>query len=366
MTRKMWTIALVVVVLVVLAFGARAMAQGEGEVGGRRTITVTSTATVGSEPDQATLSVGVESQADDSAAALADNGSVTDDVLSALRGAGVRESDVQTERLDVFRRVVDRKTPRERTVFVAETVSSVTVRDLDSVGSVIEAAVGAGATSVRDVRFEVSDPAAARAQALGAGGRGAGSRPTRWPRPRKPASPASSASWRKGQRARRSRSPTTAARWTRQGRRSRSFRLTSSTRASRSRSPGRSAETTRARSARVAVRDRHAPVASERLGRDLHARRGLSPLVLVAVDHAHDALARARARCPGRPCRRRRGRPRRRPRSPGRARRRAAASRCPAGPAGARRSAASRSCARGSAASSPAPRPPAFRQRASS
>ena len=36
----------------------------------------------------------------------------------------------------------------------------------DSVGAVIEAAVGAGATGVRGLRFEVSDPAEARASAL--------------------------------------------------------------------------------------------------------------------------------------------------------------------------------------------------------
>lgn len=166
MHRTTWTIAAIVVTLLVVGVGARAMAQGEEEVGGRRTITVTSTATVGSEPDQATLSVGVEAQADESAGALADNATVTDDVLKALQDAGVSDDDVQTERLDVFRRIVDRKTPQERTVFVAETVLSVTVRDLDTVGPVIEAAVGAGATSVRDIRFEVSDPSAARTEAL--------------------------------------------------------------------------------------------------------------------------------------------------------------------------------------------------------
>ena len=166
MSRRTWIVALVVVALVLLAFGARAMAQGGDEVGGRRTITVTSTATVGSEPDQATLRIGVESQADESAVALADNGATTDDVLAALRDAGIAADDVQTDRLDVFRRTVDRKTPRERTVFVADASLSVTVRDLDSVGAVIEAAVGAGATSVRDIRFEVSDPSKARTEAL--------------------------------------------------------------------------------------------------------------------------------------------------------------------------------------------------------
>jgi uncharacterized protein YggE len=166
MSKRTWIVALVVGALVLLAFGARAMAQGGDEVGGRRTITVTSTATVGSEPDQATLDIGVQTQADESADALADNATTTDEVLGALRGAGVAADDVQTRRLDVFRRTVDRRTPRERRVYVADASLAVTVRDLDAVGAVIEAAVGTGATSVRDIRFEVSDPSSARTQAL--------------------------------------------------------------------------------------------------------------------------------------------------------------------------------------------------------
>ncbi len=173
MTRRTWIVALVIVALVVLAVGARAMAQDDGGDGERRTVTVTSTATVGSEPDEASLRLGIETMADDSAAALADNGAITDDVLAALRDVGVDASDVRTESLDVFRRTNDRRTPRERRVYVADSTLAVTVRDLDSVGAVIEAAVGAGATGVRGLRFEVSDPAEACASALEQAVRGA-------------------------------------------------------------------------------------------------------------------------------------------------------------------------------------------------
>ena len=166
MNRKTWTPALVVVAVLVVAVGARAMAQDTAGDGDRRTITVSSSATVGSEPDQASLQLGVETEAVDSADALARNGRVTDDVLAALERAGIPRDDVQTQRLDVYRRTVDRNTPQERTVFVADATLAVTVRDLDTVGAVIEAGVGAGATSVRNVRFEVSDPAKARTQAL--------------------------------------------------------------------------------------------------------------------------------------------------------------------------------------------------------
>ncbi len=166
MTRRTWMVALVVVAVLVVALGARAMADDGDDGAPGRSISVTSTATVGSEPDQATLRLGIETTADDSADALAANGAIAEDVLEALTAAGIDADDVQTERLDVGRRTIDRRTPQERTVYVADTTLGVTVGDIDSVGAVIEAAVGAGATSVRDVRFEVADPSQARTQAL--------------------------------------------------------------------------------------------------------------------------------------------------------------------------------------------------------
>jgi uncharacterized protein len=166
MGRRAWMVALVVVAVLVVAMGARAVAQDPDDGGAGRSISVTSTATVGSEPDQATLRLGIETSAQDSADALAQNGAVSDAVLAALAEAGIADDDVQTERIDVGRRTVDRRTPQERTVYVADSTLGVTVRDIDSVGPVIEAAVGAGATSVRDVRFEVSDPSRSRTQAL--------------------------------------------------------------------------------------------------------------------------------------------------------------------------------------------------------
>ena len=60
MTRRTWMVALVVVALLVVAFGARAMAEDSDDGGAGRSISVTSTATVGTEPDQATLRLGIE------------------------------------------------------------------------------------------------------------------------------------------------------------------------------------------------------------------------------------------------------------------------------------------------------------------
>ncbi len=176
--RKSWTaIALVVAAAILGAslLGAQAFADDGSDGGGSadKTITVTSTASVGSEPDEAVVTLGVTTQDPDSAAALGRNGETVDAVVAAVEGAGVAKDDVRTTRLDLNRRTIHRRTPQEAIVYVADSALEITVRDMDAVGDVIQAGVEAGATSVRGVRFGVSDPAKARTEALDAAVRGA-------------------------------------------------------------------------------------------------------------------------------------------------------------------------------------------------
>ena len=171
-------IALTVVVAVVAGLGETAMAGDDGRQTSSaptpaRTITVSSTASVGTAPDEAVVDFGMRSEAADSATAYADNGATSDAVLAALRDARVAPDDVETESVNVDRDVHGRNTPQERTVYVAATQISVTVHDLDAVTNVISAAVNAGVDSVRGLRFQVGDQTAARQDALAAAVSGA-------------------------------------------------------------------------------------------------------------------------------------------------------------------------------------------------
>lgn len=177
MNKTGW-VALVLVVGLVVGFAARAVA---GEDPGSapmpaQTITVTSTASVGTAPDEAVIEFGMRSEAKDSATAYADNGAKADAVLAALLDAGVTKDDVETQSQNVDRDVRDRKTPNEHTVYVASTQLSVTLHDLEAVSNVIAAAVNAGADSVRGLRFQVGDQTAARQDALGVAVHGARSK----------------------------------------------------------------------------------------------------------------------------------------------------------------------------------------------
>lgn len=176
MMRKSWTaVALVVAAAIIGAslLGAQAFAGDGSDGGGDKTISVTSTASVGTEPDEAVVTLGISTQDPDSATALGRNGTTVDAVVAAIEAAGVAKDDVHTTRLDLNKRTIHRRTPQEATVYVADSALEVTVRDLDTVGEVIQAGVEAGANSVRGVRFDVSDPAQARVEALDAAVKGA-------------------------------------------------------------------------------------------------------------------------------------------------------------------------------------------------
>jgi uncharacterized protein YggE len=169
MNRRVGAIAAIVLVsALVLGFAANAMGDDATPAGKpTRTISVSSTATVKATPDEAVVNFGVRTEDPDSAKAFAQNAEDMTAVLEALAAAGIDEKkDIQTLNVGLDQRVENRGTPNEQRAFVATNSVQVKIRDLDAIGDVIDAAVQAGADSVNDIRFELSDPNAIRTDAL--------------------------------------------------------------------------------------------------------------------------------------------------------------------------------------------------------
>ena len=104
-------------------------------------ITVQGTARVAAEPDAAELSVGVEARADTARGALEANGARMREVIAALKRAGGRDVKTQNVWLSPW---TDENGPAG---YVAtNTVTAKT--DADQAGSLIDAAVAAGANQV--------------------------------------------------------------------------------------------------------------------------------------------------------------------------------------------------------------------------
>jgi uncharacterized protein YggE len=173
MRRHATTMAMAVLALLgALACGtgaAVAQAPARRAAGAPPTIMVQGTGKVGVRPDIAVAVVGVEARAPKLADATADVARRMTAVLGGVKALGVADRDLTTvaysvEPLTAPQTRADEQPPRIAGYRVANAVQ-IKVRKLDDLGRVLEAALGAGANTLRGLHFTVDDPAAAEAEA---------------------------------------------------------------------------------------------------------------------------------------------------------------------------------------------------------
>lgn len=155
----------VAVGLLVVAAAAVAVMQpsGAGAVDpptSTDSLTVSGQGVVLAVPDRAEISAGVETRAQTARAALQANAAAMERVIDALRGGG--GTDVTTQSVSLSTSFDDQGSPNG---FVASNIASATVA-FDKAGSLIDAAVGAGANTIYGPTPSRSDADALYRQAL--------------------------------------------------------------------------------------------------------------------------------------------------------------------------------------------------------
>jgi uncharacterized protein YggE len=128
-----------------------------------RSVTVTGAAEVEAAPDLATVTTGVDTQAETAAEALAANSTTMAAVFAALEAAGIERRDMQTSNLSlgaIWEPYRDGAQPRV-IGYQASNMLTVRVRDITRLGAVIDAVASAGANRLNGVAFEVAEPRAA-------------------------------------------------------------------------------------------------------------------------------------------------------------------------------------------------------------
>jgi hypothetical protein len=155
-----------------LANGPRAAAQvvstGSSGTGAQPGITVEGTGIVTVTPDEANLSLGVQTQAATASAAQSDASAAMTKIIAAVKAAGVADADLATQWISLRPQIdngPDGNGPSKVTGYQASQSLQVTVRRLDQTGAIIDAGVSAGANQVGDVSFSLADPSAATTQA---------------------------------------------------------------------------------------------------------------------------------------------------------------------------------------------------------
>jgi uncharacterized protein YggE len=132
------------------------------------TITVNGEGKVSVAPDEAVISVAVETDAPDAATALDTNSKDMQKVLDALKAKGIKDTEIETANVAVYpNRQYDPQTGKESLVGYRATNSvTVTLTDLTKVPAVFAAATEAGANNITGPVWQLSDNNLAVKEAL--------------------------------------------------------------------------------------------------------------------------------------------------------------------------------------------------------
>ena len=129
-------------------------------------VVTTGEATVKRAPDRAWVTIAAESRARTAKEAQALNADAMSAVMQKLKGASLAADAIRTASYDLQPEFDHRDGRQTLRGYVARNTIEVRVDQLDRVGQVLELAVGAGATNVSGVRFDLKDRAAAEREAL--------------------------------------------------------------------------------------------------------------------------------------------------------------------------------------------------------
>lgn len=143
----------------VLAVPMAAGAETAAQTAAPGVITVTGEGVVEGAPDLAVLTLGVTTQAATAAAALAANSEGLAAVLARLSASGIEARDMQTSNLSLNPNWTGYDQGAPKLVdYTATNQVTVRVRDLASLGVVLDAAVTDGANTLNGLMFGLSDP----------------------------------------------------------------------------------------------------------------------------------------------------------------------------------------------------------------
>ena len=127
--------------------------------------------TLRTPPDEASLTVGTQAKAPTAKAAVALSKSKTEKLLAAIRAAGIRERDIQTQGLQLnpdYRydpQPGGRGSEQRLVGYIATNSVMIKTRDVDALTSLLDGLTAAGADTVYGPNFSIADPAPLRREA---------------------------------------------------------------------------------------------------------------------------------------------------------------------------------------------------------
>jgi uncharacterized protein YggE len=135
-----------------------------------RTLNVSGTGEVTLKPDIAYINIGVHTERPTASEATTQNSADAQAVIAALKAAGVKDDDIQTNNFSIYQRDVNDPSTGAKlsSVYAVDNTVYVTVRDLTKLGAVLDATVKAGANNVNSIQFDLADKTKALSDARAA------------------------------------------------------------------------------------------------------------------------------------------------------------------------------------------------------
>lgn len=132
-----------------------------------RTLNVSGSGKAYLTPDIAYINIGVRTEGAEASKVVAENSANSQKVIDALKELGVEVKDIQTTNFSIFpnQKFDMEGKPTGEITYVVENTVYVTVRNLENIGKLLDAAVTSGANQIYGIQFDVADKTAALSEA---------------------------------------------------------------------------------------------------------------------------------------------------------------------------------------------------------
>ena len=159
--RKLRSLAAIMAVISLLCISC------EKKNDGANTITVTAAGSAGRVPDIAELTFGVDTRSKSVKEAFSKNQEAMKNLKAKLLELGIDESSMKTTNYSVRlgNDFIFEKSNNQEEFYRVNNSVSIVLRDINSIGMVIDAAINAGANELNSLKFRVSDMKGAEEEA---------------------------------------------------------------------------------------------------------------------------------------------------------------------------------------------------------
>jgi uncharacterized protein YggE len=170
-SRKISAVVLLLIALAITIGGCSPVSEreaSEASDNATNTITVTGLGSAQGNPDQATVSVGMNISNENITMAVKESNDAIARITEVVKELGVEEDDIQTTNFSIWAEEQwDPETGqrKEEKLYRVDSTVQINVNDVEKIGEILEASITSGANNIFGLRFGFQDPSSLTAEA---------------------------------------------------------------------------------------------------------------------------------------------------------------------------------------------------------